>query len=233
MNIFYKPNVISDHLILDQKESTHCIKVMRYKKGDQVRLIDGVGGFYLAEIEDEDQKRCGVRIINKVENYECLPYELNIVIAPTKSMDRFEWFVEKATEIGITSITPLYCARSERKNIRLDRIRKVAVSAMKQSVKAYLPIINEAVDYDKWIGKDYSGTRLIAHCMEPPGEDIRTVELSEQITILIGPEGDFSPEEVSKAIHNNFKPLSLGNYRLRTETAGIVACSAVSLRVGK
>jgi 16S rRNA (uracil1498-N3)-methyltransferase len=114
----------------------------------------------------------------------------------------------------------------------LDRIRKVAVSAMKQSVKAYLPVINEAVDYDKWIEQSYAGTKFIAHCMEPPGEDIRTVELSEQITIMIGPEGDFSPEEVSKAMHKNFTPLSLGNNRLRTETAGIVACSAVSLRAG-
>lgn len=233
MNIFYKPNIISDHLILDQKESIHCIKVMRYRTGDQVRLIDGVGGFYLAEIENEDHKACGVRIIKKVENYECLPYELNIAIAPTKSMDRFEWFIEKATEIGITSITPLYCARSERKNIRLDRIRKVAVSAMKQSVKAYLPIINEPTDYDNWLEQQYIGTKFIAHCMEPPGRDIRTVGLSEQITIMIGPEGDFSPEELSRAVDNNFTPLSLGNYRLRTETAGIVACSAVSLRVGK
>jgi 16S rRNA (uracil1498-N3)-methyltransferase len=232
MNIFYKPNIISDHLILDQKESIHCIKVMRYRKGDQVRLIDGVGGFYLAEIENEDQKGCGVRIINKVENYECLPYELNIAIAPTKSMDRFEWFVEKATEIGITSITPLFCTRSERKSVRMDRIRKVAVSAMKQSVKAYHPVINEAVDYNTWIEQSYPGTKFIAHCMEPPGEDIRNVELSKQITIMIGPEGDFSPEEVSKAMHKKFTPLLLGNTRLRTETAGIVACSAVSLRAG-
>lgn len=233
MNIFYKPIIISDHLILDQKESIHCIKVLRYKKGDQVRLVDGLGGFYLAEIENEDQKGCGVRILTKIENYECLPYELNVAIAPTKSMDRFEWFIEKATEIGITSITPLLCARSERKSIRLDRIRKVAISAMKQSVKAYLPIINEAVDYDKWIGHYNTGTKFITHCMAPPGEDIRTVELSEQITILIGPEGDFTPEEVSKAIDNDFTPLSLGKYRLRTETAGIVACSAVYMRAGQ
>ena len=233
MNIFYKPNIVSEHLILDQKESIHCIKVMRYKKGDQVRLIDGVGGFYFAEIEIEDQKACGVRVVSKVENYECLPYELNIAIAPTKSTDRFEWFVEKATEIGITSITPIYCARSERKNIRLDRIRKIAVSAMKQSVKAYLPTINEPVDYDKWLEQQHIGTKFIAHCMEPPGNDIRTVELSEQITIMIGPEGDFSSEEISKAEHSNFTPLSLGSFRLRTETAGIVACSAFSLRAGK
>jgi 16S rRNA (uracil1498-N3)-methyltransferase len=232
MNVFYKPNIVSDHLILDQKESTHCIKVMRYRKGDQIRLIDGVGGFYLSEIDNEDPRACGVRIISKVEKYKCLPYELNIAIAPTKSVDRYEWFVEKATEIGISSIIPLFCARSERKNIRLDRIRKVAVSAMKQSVKAYLPVINEPVDFNKWIELQHPGTNFIAHCMEPPGKDIRTVELSEQITILIGPEGDFSPDEVSKAITKKFTPLSLGNYRLRTETAGIVACSAIHFRAG-
>lgn len=232
MNIFYKPNIISDHLILDQKESIHCIKVMRYRKGDQVRLIDGVGGFYLAEVENADQKACGVRIITKIENYERLPYELNIAIAPTKSMDRFEWFVEKATEIGITSITPIYCARSERKNIRMDRIRKVAVSAMKQSVKAYLPIIKEPVDYVKWMEHEHIGTKFVAHCMEPPGNDIRAVELADQITILIGPEGDFTREEIARAANNNFSPLSLGKYRLRTETAGVVACTAIYLRAG-
>lgn len=233
MNIFYKPNIVSDRLTLDQKESIHCLKVLRYKKGDKVRLIDGVGGLFVAEIENEDQKGCGVRIISKMENYDCLPYDLNIAIAPTKSMDRFEWFVEKATEIGVTSITPLFCARSERKGIRLDRIKKVAVSAMKQSVKAYLPIINESVDYNRWIDQKHIGNKFIAHCMEPPKKDIRSVDLSDRITIMIGPEGDFSPEEIAKAADNNFIPLSLGKYRLRTETAGIVACTAINLRLGK
>lgn len=233
MNLFYKPDIISDRLVLDQKESIHCIKVMRYRKGDQVRLIDGAGGFYVAEIDTEDQKACGVKIISKIEEYQRMPYDLHIAIAPTKSMDRFEWFVEKATEIGITSITPVFCTRSERRNIRLDRIEKVAVSAIKQSVKAYLPKIRKPVDYAKWIEYKHIGSKFIAHCIEGSKNDIRTVELSGMITILIGPEGDFTPEEVFRATHNNFVPLSLGNYRLRTETAGVVACSAVYFREGE
>jgi len=227
MDLFYNTGIVSKQLVLDPDESAHSIKVLRYRKGDQIRIVDGKGGFYVAVIENADPKACKVKIISKTDNYEKLPYELHIAIAPTKKLDRFEWFVEKATEIGVSSITPLHCQRSERKNIRLDRLKKVAIAAMKQSVKAYLPIIIEPMAYADWIEKRPSGSKFIAHCIDGVKKDIRTVELSDVITILIGPEGDFTPEEVLLAIQNDYESLSLGDYRLRTETAGVVACSAV------
>jgi 16S rRNA (uracil1498-N3)-methyltransferase len=233
MDIFYKTDIISDYLVLDPGESNHCIKVMRYKKGDNLRLIDGKGGFYTAEIVEEDRKACRVRIVSKRENYEKLPYELHIAIAPTKSIDRFEWFVEKATEIGVTSITPIICSRSERRNLRIDRLEKVAVAAIKQSFRAYLPEIREMVNFNEWIVSERSGSQLIAHCMNSERADIRSMNLAEVNTILIGPEGDFTAEEVALAAESGFEPISLGAYRLRTETAGIVACSVVYQRLGQ
>lgn len=233
MNIFYKPDISEDRLLLDERESHHCLKVMRYRKGEGVRIIDGRGGFYIAQIEIEDPKACGVRIISKHENFEQLPYELHIAIAPTKNMDRFEWFVEKATEIGVTSITPLICKRSERKSVRMERLVNVAISAMKQSVKAYLPRLNDPVDFSEWVEHTHPGLKLIAHCMGGPKKDIRTVKLSEITNVIIGPEGDFTPDELQKAIDNNYESLSLGDYRLRTETAGIMVCSAVYLKATK
>ncbi len=233
MNIFYKPDITSDKLSLDRQESHHCIKVMRYRKGDEVRIIDGKGGLFIAQIESEDPKACGVKIISKHENFEKMPYELHIAIAPTKSIDRFEWFVEKATEIGVTSITPLICKRSERKAIRMERLGKVAISAMKQSVKAYLPRLNDPVGFSAWVNYDHPGSKYIAHCMDGPKVDIHSIRPSDIIHVLIGPEGDFTPAELQEATRNNFEPLSLGYYRLRTETAGIIICSAAYLRVAQ
>ncbi|MCF8345704.1 MAG: 16S rRNA (uracil(1498)-N(3))-methyltransferase [Bacteroidales bacterium] len=233
MDIFYKSDITSNQLVLDPGESNHCIKVMRYKKGDAISLIDGKGGYFTAEIEEEDRKACRIKIISKKENYEKLPYELHIAIAPTKSMDRFEWFVEKATEIGITSITPVLCNRSERRNLRIDRLEKVAVAAIKQSVRAYLPEIREMVSFNDWIAEEREGSRLIAHCMDGQKNDLRKVELSGINTIVIGPEGDFTPEEVARAADGCFEPITLGAYRLRTETAGIVACSVIYQRLGQ
>ena len=230
MNIFYKTDINSEKLVLDPDESAHSIKVLRYRRGDQIRIIDGKGGFYVAEIENADSKACEVRIISKRDNYEKLPYDLHIAIAPTKKLDRFEWFVEKATEIGVSSITPLLCQRSERRNIRQDRIERVAIAAMKQSVKAYLPRICAPTKYANWIAKRTPGSKFIAHCVDGAKKDIRTVALSDTITILIGPEGDFTPEEIIQATQNEYESLSLGDYRLRTETAGVVACSAVYLK---
>jgi len=230
MDLFYKADIVSEQLELDPNESAHSVKVLRYRSGDRVRIIDGKGGFYVGVIENTDPKACKVRIISKTDNYEKLPYELHIALAPTKKLDRFEWFVEKATEIGVSSITPLFCQRSERRNIRLDRIERVAISAMKQSVKAYLPNICEPITYATFIEQSRPGSKFIAHCMDGFKKDIRTVDLSDIITILIGPEGDFTPDEIMFAIRNDYESLSLGDYRLRTETAGVVACSAVYLK---
>jgi 16S rRNA (uracil1498-N3)-methyltransferase len=233
MNIFYRPDISADRLLLDERESHHCLKVMRFRKGEEVRIIDGKGGFFIAKIEIENPKACGVKIISKHENYMQLPYELHIAIAPTKSLDRFEWFIEKATEIGITSITPLICKRSERRSLRMDRLVNVAVSAMKQSVKAYLPRLNDPVEYSAWVGHAHPGLKFIAHCMDGPKKDILNVRLSDITNVIIGPEGDFTPDELQRAIDNNFIPLSLGDYRLRTETAGLMVCSAVYLKAAK
>ncbi|MEX2371448.1 MAG: 16S rRNA (uracil(1498)-N(3))-methyltransferase [Bacteroidales bacterium] len=233
MNIFYKPGITSKSLVLDAAESNHCIKVMRYRKGDIVRLIDGKGGYYTAEIETDDRKACGIKIISVDENFEKLPYELHIAIAPTKNMDRFEWFIEKATEIGISKITPLICSRSERKMIRHDRLEKIVIAAMKQSVRAFKPVIERHIDYATWLKSGQTGTKYIAHCMESPKQNLWQATLSDSITILIGPEGDFTQEEVRLAEKHAFEPVSLGKSRLRTETAGIVACSAVSFKLNK
>lgn len=232
MNVFYKTNIEGNNVILDSKESLHCIKVMRYKIGDLVKIIDGRGGYYEAKIVNDNYKACQIEIIDRKFEFEALPYELNLAIAPTKSMDRFEWFVEKATEIGISSITPIICSHSERRSIRIDRIEKLVISAMKQSLKAYLPKINHEVDYETWIKNTFSGDKYIAHCMEGERIDIRNISFSNSITILIGPEGDFTPEELNCAIKTGFRPVSLGKYRLRTETAGLVACTAVSMKFG-
>ena len=218
--------------MLDQTESAHCIKVMRGQIGDRVVLIDGDGGYYDAEIITENPKNCQLQIISKQLNYEPLPYALSIAIAPTKSIDRFEWFIEKVAEIGISNIIPIYTQRSERKNLRLDRIEKLLISAVKQSGKAYLPKIHEPIPYISFLEKEFGGSKFIAHCMEDERSDLRKMELSDEITFLIGPEGDFTPEEVQQATQKGYIPVTLGKYRLRTETAGVVACSYVNFLKG-
>lgn len=233
MNIFYRPDITSDQLTLDPLESNHCIKVLRYKIGDQIRLIDGAGGYYLAEITGDSFKACEISILSRELNYEPLSYDLEIAIAPTKNMDRFEWFIEKATEIGISTITPLICERSERKNLRMDRLEKVIISAIKQSVKAYKPILNPLVKFEDWIKSNSSESKFITHCMPGNKKKLWNEELEKSIAVMIGPEGDFSPEELTIAENCNFIQASLGDYRLRTETAGIIACSAVYFNLNK
>lgn len=233
MDVFYNPDIVSDHLTLDPGESNHCIRVLRYKRGDKIRLIDGKGGLYIAEIRNEDRNACLVKIISDNMHDEKLPYELHVAIAPTKSTDRLEWFVEKATEIGVTSITPVICERSERRNLRIDRLEKVAVAAIKQSVNPWKPDIRGKLPATEWILQQQKGTRLIAHCMDRTRYDIRDITLGDQITIMIGPEGDFSPAELELAVAQGFVPVSLGPQRLRTETAGLLACATVHIKSGR
>ncbi len=227
MNIFYTTKSDREILVLDEQESHHCIKVMRTKMGAQVQAIDGKGGFYKAEVVDTNPRECKLKILEKLEAFLPLPYELHIGIAPTKSIDRFEWFLEKATEIGVSTITPLICERSERKNIRMDRLEKVVISAMKQSMKAFKPKLNSPMPFNDWLIQESAQTNLIAHCIEMEKENLWKIKLSKSIRLAIGPEGDFSREEIDRALKSDFKEISLGDYRLRTETAGIVACSAV------
>ena len=229
MHIFYTPDINSNTYILSEEESKHCIKVLRLDAGSLLYLVDGKGGFYEALVEDPHPKRTKLNIISKVENFGKRNHYLHIAIAPTKNIERVEWFLEKATEIGIDEITPIICDRSERKEIKTERLNKVITSAVKQSIKAYHPILNEAIRFSELITKNANTQKFIAHCM-----DGGKITIKEQLIpnsnylIVIGPEGDFTLEELELAVNNNFIPVSLGDSRLRTETAALEACFEIN-----
>ena len=225
MQLFYCPEVIEETLYLNSIESKHCVKVLRKQEGDVIHLIDGEGFFYEAEITFASQKKVLFEIIKKWEDRprNCF---LHIAIAPTKSNDRFEWFLEKATEIGIDEITPIICEHSERKTIKMERMQKIILSASKQSLKAKLPVLNPVIGFKEFMSTQKNG--FIAHCEEDNKKELLSV-VTKDMLILIGPEGDFSSNEIDSALNSNFTPISLGNSRLRTETAGIVACHTVAL----
>ena len=228
MHIFYTPD-IEQVKELPEVESRHCIKVLRLGEGDEIGLIDGKGVYYRAVISEAHPKRCAVNILETVMCPNPWPYRLEIAIAPTKNLDRIEWFAEKTTEIGIDAVTLLKCRFSERKEMKTERLKKILVSAMKQSLKAKLPELSEMTDYKHFIQRPFSGRKFIAHCYD--GEERRLLsecyKPGENDLVIIGPEGDFSPEEVELALSNGFEPVSLGDSRLRTETAGIVACHTI------
>jgi len=231
MQLFYNPFIDekTSGFYFDKEESKHLIRVLRNKAGDNIEITNGKGCRFTGELMNSDDKKCQIRIIKAeiVDNHR--PYYLHLAIAPTKMNDRMEWFVEKATEIGVDEITPLICDRSERKEIRKERMEKVAISAMKQSLKFSLPKINEAVTFGNFVKNIPDGTRLIAHCEERNKTELSKLEKKEKYTVLIGPEGDFSASEIDLALKNQFIPLSLGMSRLRTETAGVFICTAISL----
>ena len=227
MQLFYCPELVNGFSHLSSEESKHCIKVLRNQEGDIIHLIDGQGNFYEANITIASQKKVAFEILRTWEETP-RSYSLHIAIAPTKNNDRFEWFIEKATEIGVDQITPIICAHSERKVIKNDRMAKIILSATKQSINAKLPILNQAISFNDFIKKDQNSDCFIAHCEQLEKTSLKNV-ISINSTILIGPEGDFSPKEIDLALKNNFKPISLGNSRLRTETAGIVACHTIAL----
>ena len=203
--------------------------VLRLKEGDTVQIINGSGTLYEGKIIDLAGKKAKVRIVNELKDYKSRNYLLHIAIAPTKSMDRFEWFVEKAVEFGIDEITPIICDHSERRVIKTERIRKIIISAMKQSVKAKETIIHPALEFDNFINQNLPQNRFIAHCSMCESTDglSNIYKHGNDATILIGPEGDFSSGEVAAAKQNHFIPVHLGNSRLRTETAGVAACSLI------
>ena len=230
MQLFYIPNITGNEVILNETESKHAIRVLRLGVGNQIQLIDGKGGFYEAEIFDAHHKRCKLLITNSVPDFEKRNFKLHIAIAPTKNIDRFEWFLEKCTEIGIDEITPLLSEHSERKVIKPERLKKVLVAAMKQSLKAYLPKLNPITNYTDLISSLEYQNKYIAHCNNGDKTHLKDcIQKNNNTLILIGPEGDFSPEEVKQAKENGFKEISLGKARLRTETAGIVACLIANL----
>ncbi len=230
MQLFYIPNISGTEVILDETESKHAVRVLRLIKGNEVQLIDGKGGFYEAEITDANQKKCKLAIKNTIHEFGKKNFRLHMAVAPTKNIDRFEWFLEKATEIGIDEITPILSDHSERKTIKSERLEKILVSAMKQSVKAYLPKLNEMVSFNEFITNCTTENRYIAHCYEGEKPHLKNVvEENQDAVILIGPEGDFSLEEVALAKEHGFLEVSLGTARLRTETAAVVACHIVNL----
>ncbi len=230
MQLFYIPNILGNQVILNETESKHAVRVLRLSEGSQVQLIDGKGGFYEAEISDAHPKKCKLVITRSIQDFEKRNFKLHIAIAPTKNIDRFEWFLEKCTEIGINEITPLLSEHSERKVIKPERLEKILVAAMKQSLKAYLPKLNSITNFNEFISDSEYQNKYIAHCNNGDKLHLKNcVQKDEDTLILIGPEGDFGPEEVELAKINGFKEISLGMARLRTETAGIVACHIVNL----
>ncbi len=224
MHLFYTPLITESDIFLPEEESAHCIRVMRMKKGDLISSTDGKGAFYKAEITDPNPKKCGITIkerqlVNPPDFY------IHIAIAPTKNMDRMEWFVEKAVEIGIQQISFLQCEHSERQVLKMERIEKIAISAMKQSQKAFLPYICALVPFKEFAAKNIVGQKFVAHLEEGVKQHLKfAVDPKGNYTVLIGPEGDFSVKEIALAIKNGFVPVTLGESRLRTETAGIAAC---------
>jgi len=229
MQLFYNPNIDeqTEIFFFDKEESKHIIKVLRKKDGDILFVTNGLGYIFECEITLASDNKCTVKI-NAVEKKETPKFHLHLAVAPTKMNDRYEWFLEKATEIGIQEITPIICDRSERKVINKERFDKIILSALKQCNEAYLPKLNEAVSFKEFINQKNTGKLLIAHCEETDKKTLKSVlKANEDITLLIGPEGDFSVKEIALALENNYIPVSLGNTRLRTETAALVACHSV------
>ncbi|PLX04006.1 MAG: 16S rRNA (uracil(1498)-N(3))-methyltransferase, partial [Marinilabiliales bacterium] len=230
MNLFYAPNIEGKYLTLNKEESKHIVKVLRKTEGEIIHFTNGKGLFFETQIISAIPSACEVEILNSYEGDDGRDYQLHIAIAPTKNNDRTEWFLEKSTEIGIDEITPIICEQSERKLIKHERFEKVITSAVKQSLKSYHPKLNEQQKLKDLLDIDFSGQKFIAYI----DKDV-TLELTqsyrkgESVLILIGPEGDFRPEEVELAKQKGFIPISLGKSRLRTETAGVVACNIINI----
>ncbi len=231
MQLFYNPEINENDLkfTFSKEESRHIILVLRKKEGDVLHITNGEGLLINGKIVSANVKKCVVDIITSTQE-KFAKNKLHMAVAPTKMNDRFEWFLEKATEIGVHEITPVICERSERKVIKKNRLEKVLQSAMKQSLRTYLPKLNEATSYREFLKKITTESRFIAHCEEDDKTAFSTQIIGDtDVTILIGPEGDFSRKEIKSAYEHGFLPISLGNSRLRTETAAIVACTLVNL----
>jgi 16S rRNA (uracil1498-N3)-methyltransferase len=229
MHLFYIPDITTDTVTLPEEESKHALRVLRLKAGDQVLVVDGAGGYYQALIQDPQPKKCQLRITDTRQRYGFRPYQVQVAVAPTKNLDRMEWFVEKATEIGIDDIYFLSCERSERKQMNLERLEKIAVSAMKQSVKAYKPRLHDMQPFKDFLAVCDPAATYIAHLEPHDRQSLSQVAVPEKCCILIGPEGDFSPREINLAYAAGIKPVTLGTSRLRTETAALVACHTLHL----
>ena len=231
MQLFYDPNLDESvsQFSFSEDESRHMVKVLRKNTGDVVHITNGKGYLFEAQIKVADPKHCSAAIIATSKKHPDRHW-LHMVVAPTKMNDRYEWFLEKATEIGVHEITPILCEHSERKVLKMERMEKVVLAAMKQSQQYFLPKLNEPISFKDYIDLPKNGLLYIAHCDDGDKADLkRRVPADNDVTILIGPEGDFSPLEIATARENGFIPVSLGPNRLRTETAAIVACTTVAL----
>ena len=230
MQLFYNPDIQPDDkaFTFDKEESRHIVKVLRKSEGDKIYITNGAGYLFTSEVTFANEKKCEVRIIVE-EFHKPAPYSLHLAVAPTKMNDRYEWFLEKAAEIGVNEITPIICEHSERTNFKVDRFEKILQSAIKQSLQFYMPKLNNPVACDKFIKQKLKGQLLIAHCEETEKKLLKNALAPKQnVTILIGPEGDFSKKEIQLALEHKYIPVSLGNTRLRTETAAIVAAHSVA-----
>ena len=225
MNVFYVPNIhLSAVFQLDENESGHCIRVLRLRIGDEIMVIDGIGGLHKAKIADANPKKALIQVVSSEFQAKPSPH-ITIAIAPTKQIERFEWFLEKAVEIGVSRIIPLLCEKSERKVITIERLDKIIVSAMKQSLHLHKPEILPLIKFVDAIKNDSSSQHFIAHCEELPKQSLKMVcKPGIDTSLYIGPEGDFCSKEIAAALYQGFVPVSLGESRLRTETAGVVAC---------
>ncbi len=232
MQLFYHPNVVEEDqkIVFPRDESKHIVKVLRKKEGDILHVTNGNGYLFISELNLITPQQCIAKVI-EVKKEEPPKYYLHMAVAPTKMNDRYEWFLEKATEIGVMEITPIICDHSERKVVKLDRFERVLQSAMKQSLHFTLPKINQPVRFSEFVTDTPEGTKYIAHCEDELEKRSlkNSINLGEKSIVLIGPEGDFSSDEIALAKQNSWKPVSLGSTRLRTETAAIVACHTVAL----
>lgn len=225
---FFEEVITQPTYILSEATSKHCIQVLRMKEGEQLQLTDGKGNLFTATIIEANKKNCAVKI-EATENSQLKTQNVSIAISLLKNPTRFEWFLEKATEIGVTEITPLICDHTEKENFRFDRMQNILIAAMLQSKQTWLPQLHQPKKFAAFINEDFDGLKLIAHCVEEDKKSINDLNHQQQKTIiLIGPEGDFSTEEIKIAIDKKFIPVTLGNTRLRTETAGIVAAALLN-----
>ncbi|MCF0179968.1 MAG: 16S rRNA (uracil(1498)-N(3))-methyltransferase [Bacteroidales bacterium] len=227
MIIFYSPEIAACQE-LTEEDSGHAVRVLRHKEGDNVVVVDGVGNFYEAHIVSAHPKHCAVEI-DKVTAENHWNYFVELAVAPTKNLDRMEWFIEKATEMGIDRFVPLKCRFSERKELKTERIKKIAISAMKQSLKATLPQIEEMIDIKTYLKEEFDGQKFIAHCIKDAPRKLLSKEIKPgaKVRVLIGPEGDFSEEEIQMALDNGYVSVSLGEQRLRTETAALASVHSI------
>ncbi|HEV7230702.1 MAG TPA: 16S rRNA (uracil(1498)-N(3))-methyltransferase [Bacteroidia bacterium] len=234
MHLFYTPDINNEIYTLSEEESKHAVRVLRLGKGDAIRLIDGKGNLFEAEVADDHAKRCTIRVNDVLKEYGKRNFRIHIAMAPTKNMERTEWFLEKAVEFGLDEFTPLQCDHSERVTVKTERLHKIAVAAMKQSIKAYEPVLHETCPFSIFIkaSESWKGSRFIAHCERDEKTPLllkKSYTPNTDALILIGPEGDFSSEEIALALANGFQEISLGQSRLRTETAALAACHTIHL----